>query len=192
MYKHLYDCFTHWFHEGRGGVWFYSDPHFSDEEMKWLRQNYIGDQEQVDNINKCVGKYDTIVILGDIGDPTWLQKIKGYKVLVLGNHDRGASIYKPYADEIYEGMLTISDKILLSHEPLDDQYHLVVHGHDHSGWFEAKTEHWHINCCAELIGYKPVCLKDIVNSGILKLIPDIHRETIDNATKRSKEKENGK
>lgn len=190
MYKHLYDCFTHWFHENRGGVWFYSDPHFEDEEMKWLRQDYIGDQEQVDNINKYVGKYDTIVILGDIGNPEWLQKIKGYKVLVLGNHDRGASVYKPYADEVYEGMLTISDKILLSHEPVDDRYHLVVHGHDHSGWF-ASLEGWHINCCAERIGYTPISLKEIITSGILKPIPSIHRDTIDNATIRRKERENG-
>lgn len=190
MYKHLYDCFAHWFHENRGGVWFYSDPHFEDEEMKWLRQNYIGDQEQVNNINRYVGKYDTIVILGDIGNPEWLQKIKGYKVLVLGNHDRGASVYKPYADEVYEGVLTISDKILLSHEPLDDKYHLVVHGHDHSGWFVG-VEGWHINCCAERIGYTPISLKEIITCGILKPIPSIHRDTIDNATMRKKERENG-
>ena len=158
--------------------------------MKWLRQNYIGDQEQVDNINKYVGKYDTIVILGDIGNPEWLQKIKGYKVLVLGNHDRGASVYKPYADEVYEGVLTISDKILLSHEPLDDKYHLVVHGHDHSGWFVG-VEGWHINCCAECIGYTPISLKEIITCGILKQIPSIHRDTIDNATMRKKERENG-
>ena len=187
MYKHLYDCFTHWFHEGRGGVWFYSDPHFSDDESKTLRSNYPGDQAQVDSINKYVGKYDTIVILGDIGDPTWLGKIKGYKVLVLGNHDRGASIYKPYVDEIYEGTLTISDKILLSHEPVADYFHLNIHGHTHH--LPLQIDQWHINCCAELIDYKPICLKDIVNSGLLRWIPNIHQETINIATYRKENKD---
>lgn len=190
MYKHLYDCFTHWFHENRGGVWFYSDPHFGDQEMMYLRKDYIGDQEQVDRINSVIGKYDTLVILGDVGDPEWLKKLKGYKVLILGNHDRGASIYKPYVDEVYEGTLTISDKIVLSHEPVVDYFHLNIHGHDHSKWYGMAGDISHINCCAEHIGYKPICLKEIVNSGVLKLIPDIHRETIDIAIMR-KEKRNG-
>ena len=34
MYKHLYDSFSHWY---RGGsIYFYSDPHFNDDEMKLL------------------------------------------------------------------------------------------------------------------------------------------------------------
>lgn len=38
MYKHLYDSFSHWYN--KGSVYFYSDPHFNDDEMKvkytWL------------------------------------------------------------------------------------------------------------------------------------------------------------
>ena len=182
MYKHLYDCFTHWFHENRGGVWFYSDPHFCDEEMKYIRKDYIGDQEQVDRINSVIGKYDTLVILGDIGDPTWLGKLKGYKVLILGNHDRGANIYKPYVDEVYEGILTISDKIVLSHEPIVDKYHINVHGHSHSAPYHIDEQHF--NCCAEIINYKPVALKTIVNSGVLNKIHSIHQDVIENAKNR--------
>ena len=94
MYKSLYDCFAHWFKNGRGQVYFYSDPHFSDEEMKHLRANYIGDEEQVRRINAKIGKYDTLVILGDVGNTDWVRKIRGRKVLVMGNHDSGASKYK--------------------------------------------------------------------------------------------------
>lgn len=41
MYKGLYEIFKHWFHGDQ--VLFYSDPHFSDKEMMYLRKNYIVD-----------------------------------------------------------------------------------------------------------------------------------------------------
>jgi calcineurin-like phosphoesterase family protein len=94
MFKNLYDNFAHWFHDGRGTVYFYSDPHFNDPEMVQLRKNYIGDEEQIKRINSKIGKYDTLVILGDVGDIEWVRKIRGYKVLVMGNHDKGATKYK--------------------------------------------------------------------------------------------------
>lgn len=94
MFKNLYDNFAHWFHDGRGTVYFYSDPHFNDSEMVHLRKNYIGDEEQVKRINSKIGKYDTLVVLGDVGDIEWVRKIRGYKVLVMGNHDAGATNYK--------------------------------------------------------------------------------------------------
>ena len=94
MFKNLYDNFAHWFHDGRGTVYFYSDPHFNDPEMVHLRKNYIGDEEQIKRINSKIGKYDTLVVLGDVGDVEWVRKIRGYKVLVMGNHDAGATNYK--------------------------------------------------------------------------------------------------
>ena len=94
MFKNLYDNFAHWFHDGRGTVYFYSDPHFNDPEMVQLRKNYIGDEEQIKRINSKIGKYDTLVVLGDVGDIEWVRKIRGYKVLVMGNHDAGATNYK--------------------------------------------------------------------------------------------------
>ena len=107
MYKNLYDNFAHWFHDGRGTVYFYSDPHFNDPEMVHLRKNYIGDEEQIKRINSKIGKYDTLVVLGDVGDIEWVRKIRGYKVLVMGNHDMGATKYKrqkcsfTYSEEEY-------------------------------------------------------------------------------------------
>lgn len=171
----LYDTFEHW-HE-KGSIWLYSDPHFSDEEMKYLRKNYIGDDEQVKRINSVLGKNETIVFLGDIGDVLPIRKVKGYKVLITGNHDRGDTYYKDYFDEIYNGPLFISNKILLSHEPIDFPYALNIHGHDHSNWFPKDGRH--INVCAEHIDYTPINLNKIVKSGALANITDIHRATID-------------
>ena len=117
MRKHLYEIFAAKWLRG-GSVWFYSDPHFADSEMVSIRKNYISDEEQIKRINSKLGKNDTIIILGDVGDVTFVSKIRGYKVLIMGNHDKGASNYVDYFDEVYEGCLMISDKIILSHEPI--------------------------------------------------------------------------
>ena len=110
-YASIYDNFQHWF-EG-GSVYVYSDPHFSDEEMKYIRRNYIGDDEQIERINKVVHKNDTIIFLGDIGNENLIKKIKGRKILIMGNHDKGKTAYKGLFQEVYSGPLLISPKILL-------------------------------------------------------------------------------
>lgn len=186
MKTNLYEIFDKAWNKG-GVIYFYSDPHFNDTDMVHLRHNYIGDEEQVACINKVVGKKDTIVFLGDIGDTDFIKKVRGYKVLIMGNHDKGASNYKRAIvdgvdnhlfDEVYSGPLMISDKILLSHEPINLPYVLNIHGHDHSGWH--KIPHG-LNVCAELINYFPVPLTKIMKSGMLNKVDDIHRCAIDMA-----------
>lgn len=92
MIETLYSPFRKW--TEKGTLWIYSDPHFSDPDMVELRKNYIGDDEQIARINSKVGKNDTIIFLGDIGNEEMIRKIRGYKVLIMGNHDKGASKYK--------------------------------------------------------------------------------------------------
>lgn len=197
MIKHLYDCFSHWY---RGGnIWLYSDPHFGDEEMKYIRKDYIGDDEQVRRINSKVGKNDTIIFLGDIGDTEYIKKIRGYKVLIMGNHDAGASNYmrqcgigsdgKLYDnrlfDEVYEGPLMINDKVILSHEPIDLPFAFNFYGHDHSNWFSTVAKYNnHLNVCAEWIDYTPISLVSLLRSGVTKNVENIHRMTIDGAIRR--------
>ena len=238
MYKHLYDKFADWFHNDRGSVYFYSDPHFNDKEQASLRKNYIGDEEQIKRINSKIGKYDTLVILGDVGDIEWVRKIRGYKVLIMGNHDKGATNYKrtkysyvyreeeytyeqlllemknnfPHHnisikledfpennfwiveidnglfDEVYEGALMIAPNIILSHEPIDFPYVVCFSGHNHAN---NNLNPNIINFCAEHINYTPVALKDIINSGVLNKVPNIHRETIDNAIERKEKRKKG-
>jgi calcineurin-like phosphoesterase family protein len=180
MIKGIYDCFKHWYHGG--SIWFYSDPHFADEEMTALRKNYIGDEEQVRSINSKIGKNDTLIILGDIGNPEFLKQIRGYKVLILGNHDKGASVYAPYVNEVYEGALTISDKIILTHEPVDVPFMFNIHGHDHSNWHG--KDKMHFNMCAEAINYTPVSFSQMIKSGTFKDVPNIHRLVIDKAIRK--------
>lgn len=206
MIDSLYYPFKKW--SENAAVWLYSDPHFGDFESYTFRGLITAktkeelDKFQVDRINNFVNKNDTIIFLGDIGDPTPLKKIKGHKVLITGNHDRGAAYYKEYFDEIYTGCLTISDRIILSHEPIEGcpPFLFNVHGHDHNGTdfkeyifrdcAAVSSEKMAINAlaaakqyklnrfnvCAEWINYQPVALKDIINSGVLSNIPTIHRD----------------
>ena len=178
-----------------------------------------------------VHKNDTLIHLGDVGNPEWIGKLKaGHKVLILGNHDKGKNTYlrkktsditefntfeeqekawdkgeinhmgtnfhRPFIygekivdnhlfDEVYEGCLFISDKILLSHEPVYGlPWCLNIHGHDHNGVEPYKEGCKHINLAANVCGYTPINLGKIINDGVLSGIDSIHRQTIDRATEK--------
>ena len=93
MISGLYTIFQeNW--ANNGAIWLYSDPHFGDTEEESGLTHKPTDAEQVQRINSKVGRKDTIIFLGDIGDPSWLKGIRGYKVLITGNHDTGISNYQ--------------------------------------------------------------------------------------------------
>lgn len=158
------------------------------------------DQMQIDNINKRCGKRDTLIILGDVGNIGCVRKLRaGYKILIMGNHDQSYEkssqcyyVYdqngklidtKKFFDEVYEGKYQISPKIILSHEPVHDEYCFNIHGHCHSeiGMF---NDDMHLNICAEWTDYQPMSLEGIIKNGYLKNVPNMHRVTIDRATER--------
>lgn len=93
----LYPMFEKW--KSAGVIWVFSDPHFEDADCKLMDKNWISPDEQVARINAKVGKKDTLIILGDVGNVEYVKKLKGYKVLVMGNHDAGASNYKRKVDK---------------------------------------------------------------------------------------------
>lgn len=97
-----------------------------------MDQNWPEPMEYIKKICKKVHKNDTLICLGDVGDPKYFSYIKGYKVLIKGNHDAGNSNYEPYFNEIYDGPVMIAPKILLSHEPILSDYWMNIHGHNHN------------------------------------------------------------
>ena len=88
----LYTCFSNWAKQGT--IWIYSDPHFSDTDLQSQIKNRPTDEEQIKLINSKVGRKDTLIILGDIGNLDCVNQLRGYKVLIAGNHDTGLSKYK--------------------------------------------------------------------------------------------------
>lgn len=231
----LYPFTSRW-HE-HGTLWIYSDPHFDDKDLEKVFPNRPLAEEHIKLINSKVGKNDTLILLGDVGNIERIKSLKGYKILIQGNHDCGRTAYErrkeslkfdkdqysreealqaaksaypgcsfsieekydvchaPFIywhvivdnrlfDEVYEGPLMISEKLILSHEPLDVPWAFNIHGHDHSG---AKRIN-HLNVCSDVINYSPINMNQFMKSGALRNIQSIHRSTIDKATEKKKTK----
>ena len=179
----LYDCFQHW--GEKNAVWVISDTHFGDKDIQKAFPNRPSDEELIKNINQKVGKTGTLLLLGDVGDIECAKQLKGYKVLICGNHDSGAANYKEIFDEVYTGALIIGEKLLLSHEPIDAKWIFNLHGHNHTG---AKTDKYHLNVCADVIDYTPINFNQFLKSGALSKIQTIRRTVIDKATERKKKR----
>ena len=78
-----------------------------------------------------------------------------------------------------EGPLFISEKILLSHEPVYGlSWCLNIHGHDHNGIEPYAEGCKHLNLAANVCGYTPVSLGQLIKEGILSDISSIHRQTM--------------
>lgn len=189
----LYQPFEKWYHGGT--IWLYSDPHFqTDTEMEEFFK-WPSAEERLAKINACVTKNDTFICLGDVGDRLDLiSKIKAsYKVLITGNHDKGATVYQDYFDEVYDGPLFISDKILLSHERINLPFCINIHGHEHCGESTmdlvgietviGMVQTASFNIASDVVDFKPVRLDELINKYPLKKVKSIHRITIDNAVK---------
>ncbi len=189
MIKTLYEIFQHW--SVKGSVYLLSDLHLNDDDCLLMDPNWIPPDEQIWIINKKVTRSDTFICLGDVGSAEYASQIKaGHKVLLLGNHDRRKD-YKDIFDEIYEGPLFISEKILLSHEPVYGlSWCLNIHGHDHNGIESYAEGCKHLNLAANVCEYTPVSLGQLIKDGILADISSIHRQTIDRASDRKQMKSN--
>lgn len=186
MIKSLYPCFQHW--SELGGVYLVSDTHFKDLDRKYMRY-FISDEDQWYIINDTCHRFDTLIHLGDVGDLSYIERLKCHKVLIMGNHDQSIEKMEEVFDEVYPGPLWISQKLVLSHEPIDIQswswiegegsnIAFNIHGHDHG---DNSQDYYHLNICQNVYGYIPLNLNQFIKSGRLKNINDIHRVTIDNA-----------
>ena len=188
MIKSLYPCFQDW--SELGSVYLVSDTHFDDPDRLYMGYNF-SERNQIYILKDFCHKFDTLIHLGDVGNPEYMKYLPCHKVLIMGNHDQSIEKMEEYFDEVYAGPLWVSKKLVLSHEPLDIQswnwiegegtpIAFNIHGHDHNK--ESYYDGYHLNLAQNVYGYYPLNLKDFINSGKLKNIRDIHRVTIDNAT----------
>lgn len=84
MIPTLYPIFQKW--SKNGSVYIVSDTHFYDADREIMGYD-ISEEEQIAILKKRCHKNDTLIHLGDVGDPSLLSEIKAYKVLIMGNHD---------------------------------------------------------------------------------------------------------
>lgn len=170
--------------EDKQTVWLYSDPHFGDLNLISNIKTRPSDEVQIKNINSKVGKKDVLILLGDCGDLNSCAMLRGYKILIMGNHDTGSSKYREVFNEVYEGPLFIGEKLLLSHEPISFPFAFNIHGHIHYKTKEVNA----LNVCADSILYTPVNLNQLMKQGLTSKITSLHRDTISYATKRKQKK----
>jgi len=158
-----------------GIIRFCSDPHFGHRNMALKRNfndEYHMNEHIIDHWNRIVRKGDTTWILGDITmekrDYEILNRLNGFKRVILGNHDMGnhSKTLSEYVNSIH-GMVKIRHKkygtIFLTHCPVhpsefDYRIHYNIHGHVHENTLDDKR---YINVCMENINYKPKTLDEL-------------------------------
>lgn len=191
----LYPQFQRW--SSIGSVYIISDTHFDDADCKLMNPNWISPKEHMDILKSKIHKNDTLIHLGDVGDASYLDELKCYKVLLTGNHDVLSKVSSHF-DEIYNGPLFIADRIILSHEPIHglESFALNIHGHVHNGYTiaftdigDSKHRTSHINLASDVAQWQPTNLKSLIKAGFLADIPNYHRITIQLAEKNPIHKE---
>lgn len=159
--------------------YFISDTHFNHENiLKYERTEFthIEDHNKfiLEILQKTLTQNDTLYHLGDFGTVTneivseW-NKIKGKKIIILGNHDKSSSKLKDLFDEIHKEPIFYTKRILLSHESLPvTEETLNVHGHLHGAKLN-KPNYFNISFAVN--NYKLTNKKEIEN--IIARIPKI-------------------
>ena len=165
-------------------IWVGADWHFYTGYNDQLKENPNIDR-LVNNFNAKVKDTDVVIFIGDLYDARRLfdlnrlpkldriKKLKGYKIIVKGNHDvADDDIYNKMGfDEVCERYEV--GNVIFTHEPCEVKANQVnVHGHLHyskSYWYIKPTSH--IDAYTARFDYQPMLVEDIVlnyNDGFLK------------------------
>ncbi|MGH7974844.1 MAG: hypothetical protein ACREBR_04915 [bacterium] len=151
------------------------------------------DRHIISEWNKIVTKDDVVYHMGDVAftSPEWcrhiIENLNGYKILILGNHDRAAEKMKERGfQEVHQSLkLTLSDgtEANLSHYPYkgssaeDPHYRpkfetksviddgkLLINGHVHTAWKTkpGKYKNWMINVGMDQWNFKPVSEDELI------------------------------
>lgn len=168
----------------------YSDPHFYHKNIVKFT-NYDGSKvrpwdchekmtnQMIDWYNELVDDNDRVYLLGDIAFTvniirSCLERMKGRKVLVPGNHD--PKKLKKYIDLFDDVRGYVQrDGFIMSHIPLHPhclgRWKLNIHGHLHSNeiglqnheeYSGADVDLRYYNASVERTNFRPILLDDIL------------------------------
>ena len=158
-------------------VYIWSDLHLGHANIIEYGERPFQNIEEMDNnlINnwkKTIKPNDIIINLGDFAfkQPRiylkeLLKDLPGYKILILGNHDRKKSTnfwMDAGFNEVYKYPIIYEGKYILSHEPAEmneNMPYINIHGHIHNKNPEIKNQ---INVSVEKINYKPLLFRKII------------------------------
>jgi len=164
-------------------TWIVSDTHFRHKNIiKYCNRPMNHDTIMVNNWHDLVKEDDTVLHLGDL--MVWwagaeqeeaiqmASELPGKKYILRGNHD------KLSAEEfvVFTGFEIIPEftqtfgrtKVRFSHypQPYDFSWHWNVHGHIHNNDDPTSKPGRHINVSIEVMDYKPVRLREVLNGKI--------------------------
>ncbi|BBI31904.1 metallophosphoesterase [Cohnella abietis] len=162
-------------------VFFISDHHFGhkniiDFESRPFKEVDEMTTEMIAKWNSVVGENDKVFHLGDFSflnkekTKAIVDKLNGYKILILGNHDRGRSRswwLDVGFNEVSEYPIIYNNFFFLSHEPMYMNKHMPfvnVHGHIHGQKYEGKN---YFNVCVEHWDYTPLTFEQIRDSVVV-------------------------
>lgn len=154
----------------------YSDPHFNHARIIEYAERPFEDVQEmniymIDIYNNVVKEEDKVYILGDMGFgdkeimSSILSAMKGYKILIMGNHDRLRNRewwLDAGFDEVSKDPILIRKQFILSHEPIamsSDMPYYNIHGHIHNN---APVSRKHFNASVENTKYMPVNISKLV------------------------------
>jgi calcineurin-like phosphoesterase family protein len=182
--------------------WFIADTHFYHKNALYhnnrpFKDIYEMNEHMIKEWNKCIKKSDTVYVLGDF---SWgnqkqirdiLQRLNGYKILILGNHDKHAwqmiqAGFKDVRENIYVNLN--GHKVYLSHYPYYPKWYVrlrmlwhnydkwkrytykqlrqdgnwLIHGHIHNNRHAWKIKGKQINVGVDQWNFKPVSEKTIL------------------------------
>jgi calcineurin-like phosphoesterase family protein len=144
--------------------------HESIAEMRGFSSSEAHDKVLLDGINSVITKRDKLFILGDVTMENAkhyhkLDSIRGYKHVILGNHDRHTNLPEllKHVDGAC-GCLKYKKLAMLSHIPIhpvefDYRVSLNIHAHLHN---KAISDPRYYNVDAARLGYVPVSWDNIV------------------------------
>ena len=161
-------------------IWVISDLHLGHQKMALYRgfeSVERHDELIIQNWNQRVRKGDTVWILGDISmekraDYAKLGLLKGFKKVVLGNHDLPKASHN---QELLKWVNSLAGMVtnkqegwIMTHCPihpsqLDWGYRLNIHGHVHS---QSLPDPRYFNVSCEALDYKPLELTEILSSSL--------------------------
>lgn len=155
-------------------IWVISDTHFGHENIiKYCNRPFssLSDMNEtlVDNWNKTVKDGDIVYHLGDVYfglQGKVLERLKGRKRLILGNHDEGKDTYlHKYFQKILVWRMFPEFKLLLTHVPVHEgtlggKVQVNVHGHIHDKVINDKR---YKNVSVEQTNYIPVHIEELAS-----------------------------
>lgn len=127
-------------------VYVISDTHFFDADLRQAIPDRPTDDNLIALINKRAGAQSALIHLGDVGDINAVHKLRAkYKILVLGNHDQGASNYqRQYVYKKYDANIWTRENAIKNMQSLYPNWNITI---EQSYDFHAPCIYW--KACAD-------------------------------------------